>query len=75
MSRNRITVSEWSDMSTRVLLFLWANSIKLQRNVSFGRLTVVQHIVYGTEEKLCHSYVSKGSSSMQRIEQTDMLWY
>ena len=41
----------------------------------FGRLTVVQHIVYGTEEKLCHSYLSKGSSSMQRIEQTDMLWY
>jgi hypothetical protein len=40
----------------------------------FGRLTVVQHIVYGPEEKLCHSYVSKGSSSMQRIEQIDMLW-
>jgi hypothetical protein len=32
-ARNKNNVSEWSDMSTRGLLFQWANTIKIQQSV------------------------------------------
>ena len=32
-ARNQNNVSEWSDMSTRELLFQWANTIKIQLGV------------------------------------------
>jgi hypothetical protein len=31
LARNQNNVSEWSDMSTRGLLFQWASTIKIQR--------------------------------------------
>jgi len=34
-TRNRDNVSEWSDMSTRWLLFQWANTVKIQLSVFF----------------------------------------
>jgi predicted LPLAT superfamily acyltransferase len=33
LARNQNNVSKWSDMSTRRLLFQWANTIKIQLNV------------------------------------------
>jgi hypothetical protein len=33
LARNQNNVSEWSDMSTRGLLFQWASTIKIQLNV------------------------------------------
>jgi hypothetical protein len=33
LARNRNNVSEWSDMSTRGLLFQWASTIKIQLSV------------------------------------------
>jgi hypothetical protein len=33
MARNQNNVSEWGDMSTRGLLFQWANTIKIQFSV------------------------------------------
>ena len=33
LARNQNNVSEWSDMSTRGLLFQWASTIKVQRSV------------------------------------------
>ena len=32
-SRNQVTVSEWSNISTRVLLFHWTSTIKIQLSV------------------------------------------
>jgi len=33
LARNQNNVSEWSDMSTRGLLFQWASTIKIQLSV------------------------------------------
>jgi hypothetical protein len=33
LARNQNNVSEWSDMSTRRLLFQWANTLKIQISV------------------------------------------
>jgi hypothetical protein len=33
LTRNQNNVSEWSDMSTRGLLFQWASTIQIQLNV------------------------------------------
>jgi hypothetical protein len=33
LARNQNNVSEWSDMSTRVVLFQWAISVKIQLSV------------------------------------------
>jgi hypothetical protein len=33
LARNQNNVSEWSDMSTRGLLFQWASTIRIQRSV------------------------------------------